>query len=120
MWDHGAATANTTKVSIELALKDPNSEAEIAFTGVLSAGSTLILVPRSNLTTGSTATIVSFGGLVSGTVGLYQVNFSVPADAPPNDAAELILFQNLIVFGSVTETNIFSNPATFSIGQAPE
>ena len=115
-----AATANTTNVSIELALKDPNSEAEIAFTGVLSAGSTLILVPRSNLTTGSTATVVSFSGLVSGTVGLYQVNFSVPADAPPNDAAEVIFFQNLIVFGSVTETNIFSNPATFSIGQAPE
>jgi phage tail sheath gpL-like len=115
-----AATANTTNVSIDLTLKDPNSEAEIAFTATVPTGSTLILVPLSNLTTGSTASVVSFAGLVPGSVGLYQVNFSVPADAQPNSAAELFLFQNLIVFGSVTETNIFSNVATFPIGQAPQ
>ncbi len=114
------ASANTTEVSIELRLRDEDSEAEIPFTATLSAGSTLILVPRYNQTSGSTLTAVSFSGLVEGTVGLYQVNFAVPADAEPNPSAELTLFQNLIVFGSVTQTNIFSNPATFPIGQAPE
>ncbi len=114
------ASANTTEVSLELRLRDEESEAEIPFTATLSAGSTLILIPQSNQTSGSTLTAVSFSGLVEGTVGLYQVNFAVPADAEPNPSAELTLFQNLIVFGSVTQTNIFSNPATFPIGQAPE
>ena len=114
------ASANTTEVSIELRLRDEESEAEITFTATLSAGSTLILVPQSTQTSGSTLTAVTFSGLVEGNVGLYQVNFAVPADAVPNPAAELILFQNLIVFGSVTQTNIFSNPVTFPIGQAPE
>ena len=114
-----SAVADSTDVSVRLALRDPNSEAKITFTGSLSAGSTLILVPRSNLTSGSTATIVSFAGLVQGTVGLYQVNFAVPTNAEPNPAAELFLFQNLIVFGSVTETDIFSNVATFPIGPKP-
>jgi hypothetical protein len=50
-------------------------------------------------------------------VGLYQVNFGVPSDAKPNPAAQLTFHQNLIVFGSVTETDIFSNPVTFPVGQ---
>jgi len=114
-----AAVADSTDVSVRLTLRNPDSDAEITFNAELSPGTTLILVPRSNVTSGSTATIVSFAGLVEGTVGLYQVNFAVPSDAEPNPAAELFLFQNLIVFGSVTETDIFSNVATFPIGTAP-
>jgi uncharacterized protein (TIGR03437 family) len=110
-----AAIANATEVSVQLALRDPNSDAKITFTTSTSSGATLILVPRSVQTSGSTASIVSFSGLVPGTVGLYQVNFTVPPDAESNPAAELVLHQNLIVFGSVTETDIFSNPATFPI-----
>jgi uncharacterized protein (TIGR03437 family) len=113
------ALANLTDIGIQLALRDANSEAKITFNSSLSPGATLILVPRSNLTSGSTATLVSFAGLVQGTVGLYQVNFAVPADAAPNPSAELYLYQNLIVFGSVTETDIFSNVATFPIGPKP-
>jgi uncharacterized protein (TIGR03437 family) len=114
-----AAVADSTDVSVRLALRDANSDAKITFTTSLSADSTLILLPRSNQTSGSTATIVSFSGLVPGTVGLYQVNFAVPSDATPNPSAELYLYQNLIVFGSVTETDIFSNVATFPIGPKP-
>ncbi len=109
------ALANLTDVSVELELRVPTSEAKITFTASVSADATLILLPRSTQTSGSSATIVSFAGLVPGTVGLYQVKFTVPSDAESNPAAELILHQNLIVFGSVTETNIFSNPATFPI-----
>jgi len=110
-----AATANLTDVSVELNLRDPNSEAKITFNTALSSGATLILLPRSNQTSGSTATIVNSAGLVQGTVGIYQVSFDVPSNAETNPAAELILHQNQIVFGSVTETNVFSNAATFPI-----
>ena len=113
------ASANTTEISIVLRLRDEESEAEIPFTATSSAEPDLILIPQSTQTSGSTLTAVTFSGLVEGSVGLYQVNFAVPADAEPNPAAELILFQNLIVFGSVTQTNIFSNPVTFPIGQVP-
>ena len=65
---------------------------------------------------GVTNAAVSFAGLVRGTVGLYQVDFTVPSDATSDPAAILTLYQNLIVFGSVTGTNIFSNPVTFPIG----
>jgi uncharacterized protein (TIGR03437 family) len=111
------AVANLTDLSVDLQLRTANSDAEITFSTSLSSLTTLIVLTRSNLTSGSQAAIVSFAGLVPGSVGLYQVNFGVPSDAKPNPAAQLTFHQNLIVFGSVTETDIFSNPVTFPVGQ---
>jgi hypothetical protein len=66
-------------------------------------------------TTDSVAVGVNFAGPVKGTVGLYQVNFTVPSDAPDNPATKLAFFQNLIIFGSVTQFDIFSNQVTFAV-----
>jgi uncharacterized protein (TIGR03437 family) len=113
-----SAFANLTDVSVELQLRTTVSQdADITFSPSLSSPTTLIVLTRSAETSGSQAAIVSFAGLVPGSVGLYQVNFTVPSDAKPNPAAQLTFHQNLIVFGSVTETDIFSNPVTFPIGQ---
>jgi hypothetical protein len=112
-----AAVANLTDLSVDLVLRTASSEAQITFSTSLSSLTTLIALTRSTQTSGSQASLVSFAGLVPGGVGLYQVNFAVPSDAKPNPAAQLTFHQNLIVFGSVTETDIFSNPVTFPIGQ---
>lgn len=112
-----SAAANLTDLSVDLQLRTPNPDAKITFSTSLSSLTTLIALTRSTETSGSQAALVNFAGLVPGGVGLYQVNFVVPSDAKPNPAAQLTFHQNLIVFGSVTETNIFSNPVTFPIGQ---
>ena len=112
-----SAAVNLTDLSVDLQLRTANPDAEITFSTLLSSLTTLIVLTRSTQTSGSQATLVSFAGLVPGSVGLYQVNFAVPSDAKPNPAAQLTFHQNLIVFGSVTETDIFSNPVTFPIGQ---
>jgi hypothetical protein len=60
---------------------------------------------------------VSFSGLTKGTVGIGQVSFLVPSDAKADPATKLTLKQNLIIFGSVSEFDIFSNTVTFPVGE---
>ncbi|MBI2816424.1 MAG: hypothetical protein HYX72_05765 [Acidobacteria bacterium] len=110
-----SATADTTRNTISLALKSSASGLKITFEASVSGGSTLFLLPQSNETTNSTTASVNFAGLVGGHVGLYQVIFTVPSDQTANPAAILTLLQNLIVFGSVTGTNIISNAVTFPV-----
>ncbi|OFV97820.1 MAG: hypothetical protein A3H28_10815 [Acidobacteria bacterium RIFCSPLOWO2_02_FULL_61_28] len=124
------AIADPANSRILLQLRDPGQTSPITISLSVSEGATLTigfepphLAPGSAKATntvtanvGATNAAVSFAGLVRGTVGLYQVDFSVPSDAKPDPAAILTLYQNLIVFGSVTGTNIFSNPVTFPIG----
>jgi hypothetical protein len=43
------------------------------------------------------------------------VTFTLPLDLPPNSETVLAISQNLIVFGSVTQFNINSNPVTFAV-----
>ena len=110
------ATADTVNIKIDLALKSSGSTQQITFTTTQSAGATLIVFPQSTTTTGSEAATVNYARLVAGSVGLYQVNFTVPTDQAVNPAQILTLTQNLIVFGSTTGTNIVSNDVTFPIG----
>jgi uncharacterized protein (TIGR03437 family) len=110
------ATADLTNFSIALALRTTGSTAQITFTATTSPGSALFVLPQSATASGSEAATVVFAGLVPGSVGLYQVNFTVPTDQVANAVADLTLTQNLIVFGSVTSTNIVSNDVTFPIG----
>ena len=67
-----------------------------------------------NITSGTSAS-VTFAGLVKGWVGLYQVNFLVPASITPDLNTKLMLTQNLIIFGSVTQFNIVSNTVSFPV-----
>ncbi|HWP84075.1 MAG TPA: hypothetical protein VNN17_02705, partial [Terriglobia bacterium] len=114
-----AATANTSSAAnptISLTLKDPNFSTPVGFlTTVTPADATLFALSTSAETTESTQVAVSFAGPVKGFAGLYQVNFTVPTDAPDNPATKLTIFQNLIVFGSVTQFDIFSNRVTFPV-----
>jgi hypothetical protein len=110
------ATADTVNLKINLALKTAGSTQKITFTTTQSAGSTLIVFPQSTTNTGSEAATINYAQMVAGSVGLYQVNFTVPTDQAVNPAQILTLSQNLIVFGSVTATNIVSNDVTFAIG----
>lgn len=110
-----SAKADTTRNTISLALKNSTSGLTITFDATVTGGSTLFLLPQSTQTTNSTSASVNFAGLVGGSVGLYQVIFTVPSDQTANPAVILTLSQNLIVFGSVTSTNITSNEVTFPV-----
>lgn len=125
------AIADPANSRILLQLRDPGQTSPITISLSVSEGATLTMefepphltagnAKVSNTVTakvGEATAAVSFAGLVRGTVGLYQVNFTVPSDAKTNPEATLVLYQNLIVFGSVTGTNIYSNPVTFPISQ---
>lgn len=114
------ATADTEGSRIILALRDPTSKAKIGFTVSISpATGTLLAISRSTTTTDSLPAPVEFAGPVKGTAGIYQINFTVPAEAPVNPSTKVIFNQNLIVFGSVTEFNIFSNTVTFPVAASP-
>jgi uncharacterized protein (TIGR03437 family) len=54
-----------------------------------------------------------FAGLAPGTVGLYQVDVKIPANAPIDSAVPLSLKVRL-----ADGTEILSNPATVAIGAA--
>jgi len=112
-----AATVDSANNRISLALKDTTSTVEITYRVILPNGTNILALPVSNKTTGSTGTSVAFAGLVKGTVGLYQVNFAVPSDAAANSTTKLTLKQNLIILGSVSEFDIFSNTVTFPVGE---
>lgn len=111
------ATVDSGNNRISLSLKDSKSTVEIPYRIVLPAVTSLAALTGSSKTTGSTGTAISFSGLVKGTVGLYQVNFKVPSDAVANPATKLTLKQNLIIFGSISEFDIFSNTVSFPVGE---
>lgn len=111
-----SATADTVGSRIVLAMRDPAFPVKIGFTASLSpSNGTLLPIPRSTTTTDAAAAPVLFAGPVKGTVGLYQINFTVPTDAATNPATKITFVQNLIVFGSVTSFDIFSNKVTFPV-----
>ena len=112
-----SATADTANNKINLSLKDSTSTVEITYRIDLPAGTSLAALTSSNKTTGSAGTAVSFSGLTKGTVGIGQVSFLVPSDAKADPATKLTLKQNLIIFGSVSEFDIFSNTVTFPVGE---
>ena len=57
------------------------------------------------VTVGGLPAQVLFAGLAPGTVGLYQINVQIPADAPTGDAVEVI----------VTQNNVSSRPVTIAV-----
>jgi uncharacterized protein (TIGR03437 family) len=57
-------------------------------------------VSTPTLTIGGTASPIAFAGLTPGLVGLYQLNFQVPADAP-NGILPVVLIQNGLASNSV-------------------
>ena len=110
------ATADSEASRILLRLRDPASEARIGFTVSISpATGDLFAIARSATTTESLPASVEFAGPVKGTAGLYRINFTVPTNAPVEPNTKLLFRQNLIIFGSVTEFNIFSNSVTFPV-----
>ncbi|MBI3933300.1 MAG: LysM peptidoglycan-binding domain-containing protein [Acidobacteria bacterium] len=111
-----SATADTNASRIVLALRDTASEEKIGFkVSVEPSTGNLIAIARSTTTTDSLAALVQFAGPVKGTAGLYQINFTVPSAATTNSVTKISFSQNLIVFGSVTDINIFSNRVTFPV-----
>ena len=111
------ATVDTTTSSIALALKDTTSTVKIGIDASVTPAktATLLVFPRSATTTDSEAITITFAGPVKGSVGLDQINFTVPTDAPDNSDTLVTFLQNLIVFGSVTNFNVYSAPITFPV-----
>ena len=62
-------------------------------------------ITTPTLTVGGVAATPSFSGLAPGFVGLYQVNFAVPAGAPSGNAVPVVL----------TTGGFVSNTATIAI-----
>jgi uncharacterized protein (TIGR03437 family) len=111
------ATADTALRRVTLTLKNPAQTPKVTFKVTFSTDSTISAVSQATNSQAATVAGVSFAGPVKGGVGLYQINFTVPSDQAPNPATKFSLSQNLIVFGSVTERNIFSNTVTFPVGE---
>ncbi len=109
------ATADTTQLSIALALRVPTTNLQVTIRAELTGSGALFVLVRSTSTTGSTFAGVTFAGPVEGLVGLYQVNFTVPSDATADPATKLTVIQNQIIFGSVTQFDILSNIVTFPV-----
>jgi phage tail sheath gpL-like len=113
------ATADVTNSLINLQVRNPSQGATITFSVSLSPGATLSALTASAQLSEALPASVSFAGLVKGTVGLYQVNFQVPESAPAKPDTKLTLSQNLIIFGSVSNFDIFSNTVTFPVADPP-
>ena len=125
------ATVDLATLRIALNLRDPNSGLFITYSAFVSPEDTLeVLLDSQHLLPGmaqvvnpvsafigETAVSVTFAGLVRGQVGLYQVNFTVPASLQATPNAQLTLKQNLVVLGSATSIDIFSNTVEFPVGQ---
>jgi len=72
-------------------------------TGVAALNNPLSLTPTTpTVTVGGIGAVVSFSGLAPGTVGLYQVNVQVPANAPVGNAVPVILTIGGVVSNTVT------------------
>ncbi|MBI1956289.1 MAG: hypothetical protein HYS38_07825 [Acidobacteria bacterium] len=111
-----SATADLTNFTISLKLRNTNSGLKITFSVSVSPVGDLIVLTRS--TTDVVDVPVTFAGPLNGSVGLYQVNFTLPTSIPPNPKAALRLKQNLIIFSSTSPFDIFSNPVEFPIAAA--
>ncbi|OFW10056.1 MAG: hypothetical protein A3G20_03565 [Acidobacteria bacterium RIFCSPLOWO2_12_FULL_59_11] len=111
-----SATVDLTNFKISLALRNTNSGLKITFSVSASPAADLLMLTRS--TTDTVNVSVIFAGPLNGTVGLYQVVFALPDTIEPNPKAALWLKQNLIIFGSISEFDIFSNPVEFPIAAA--
>jgi uncharacterized protein (TIGR03437 family) len=112
-----AAAADTTGERILLSMKDATAKTKIGFRVKVDPAGTATLLPvaRSTTTTDSTSASVVFAGPVKGAAGLDQINFTVPSTATENADTKVTFVQNLIVFGSVTNNNIYSAPVTFPV-----
>ncbi len=112
-----SATADTTILRVQLALRDPGAvpAPQITFASDVPFGSPTFVRVQSNQTSGAGGALVSFAGLVKGGVGLYQINFQLPEATEPNPETKLTFSQNLIIFGSVSVFDIFSNTVTFPV-----
>ena len=60
-------------------------------TGGITPNSPLAITRTPTVTVGGVAAKVSFSGLTPGSVGLFQINVQVPADAPSGDAIPISL-----------------------------
>jgi hypothetical protein len=114
------AAVDPQTLLMSIAFRDPANQTDITFTAEISDQTSLLAFTRSAETTGSEFAAVSFAGPVEGLVGLYQVNFVLPTGTPPNPATKLTLSQNLIIFGSISEFDIFSNVVSFPVGSASQ
>ena len=113
------ATADLTNLTVRLQLRNTGQDQRITFSSSLSPGATLLVLTQSSQSTDATSVPVTFAGLVKGSVGLYQVNFTLPDTIQPNPSETLTLSQNLVVLGSATSVDIFSNSVEFPIGEPP-
>jgi uncharacterized protein (TIGR03437 family) len=64
---------------------------DVAIGGSPTPGTLAFTVVTPQLTIGSAPLTISFSGLVSGFVGLYQVNAQMPASLPPGSSGQLVL-----------------------------
>ncbi|MBI4460353.1 MAG: hypothetical protein HY648_09890 [Acidobacteria bacterium] len=113
-----SATADLNNFRISLKLRNEGQNLKIPFSVSVSPAGELLTLTLSD-TNVVDATVV-FAGPLNGTVGIYEVRFTLPETIEPNPKAALRLRQNLIVFGSITEFDIFSNFVEFPIEAAPE
>ncbi|MBI4443928.1 MAG: hypothetical protein HY649_11205 [Acidobacteria bacterium] len=114
-----SATADLTSLTVRLQLRSTGQDQRITFSSSVSPGATLLVLTQSLQSTDAISVPVAFAGLVKGSVGLYQVNFTLPDTIQPNPSETLTLSQNLVVLGSATSFDIFSNSVDFPIGKPP-
>ncbi len=112
-----SAAADTANLVINLQLRDSAKNLSISFRVSLPPDGTLAALTQSAATTGPSGGLVTFAGLVKGFVGLYQVNFTLPA-LPTNPNTKLTLRQSLITLGLPTGVDIYSNTVEFAVGES--
>lgn len=112
-----SATANLSILGVDLQLGNPQQDPAptIGFSASASVGSTLTVFVAGNVPTNTVGVAVASAQMLRGLIGLYSVTFTLPLDLPSNPETVLVISQNLIVFGSVTQFNINSNPVTFAV-----
>jgi phage tail sheath gpL-like len=112
-----SATANLSILGVDLALKNPQQDPApvIGFSASVSVGSTVTVFVSGRVPTNTVNVAVVSAQMVRDSIGLYSVTFTLPLDLPTNPETILEISQNLIVFGSVTQFNITSNPVTFAV-----
>jgi uncharacterized protein (TIGR03437 family) len=67
-----------------------------ATTGALASGTTLNYTPNPTVTVAGASAPVAFSGLAPGLVGLYQINFTVPASTPSGNAAVIVTANGVV------------------------
>jgi uncharacterized protein (TIGR03437 family) len=112
-----SAIANLSTLGVDLVLRNPEQDPAptIGFSASASVGSTVTVFVSGRVPTNTVNVAVVSAQMLRGSIGLYSVTFTLPLDLPPNSETVLAISQNLIVFGSVTQFNINSNPVTFAV-----